>query len=92
MENKKMNEKPTVSYDPQAKAAYFKIREGKIAKTIEVAPEMFIDIGKDERLIGLEMLHPGRAYIKEEIIKISKDYNEPALKHLCPENLKKVFC
>jgi len=65
-----------VSYDELADAVYIKIKpEGVVAKTIEFAPETFVDLTKDGELIGIEMLNPGNVILK----RIAKKYHRPEL-------------
>ena len=85
-----MKTKAFLTYYSEIHAAYFKLRDGKIEQTIEAAPEIFIDLGRDKKIIGVEMLHPGKVHIRETV-SLSKRYNEPMLKRINPSQLEKVF-
>ncbi len=65
-----------VSYDNIADAVYIKIKpESKISKTLEFAPETFVDLDEDGDLIGIEMLNPGQLILK----RIAKKFHRPEL-------------
>lgn len=59
-----------------AKAVYIKIgSDKKIARTIEFAPETFIDVSRGGKLIGIEILNPARSFLKQ----IAKKFHQPEL-------------
>ena len=65
-----------VSYDNLADAVYIKIRpEAKVGRTIEFAPETFVDLDSSGDLIGIEMLNPGQLILK----RIAKKFHHPEL-------------
>lgn len=45
-----------ITYDKRANALNVSIRPGTVAKTVEVAPEVLLDIDKKGRTLNLEIL------------------------------------
>lgn len=45
-----------ISYDPQVDAAYIQIKKGKYDHTVPVSPNVFIDLDKQKRILGIEIL------------------------------------
>jgi len=45
-----------IKYDPTAKAAYLKLKKGKVAKTIKVKDSLIIDLDKKGAVLGVELL------------------------------------
>lgn len=45
-----------ITYDKQADAINVILRSGKVAKTLEVAPEMYIDVDKSGKTLSLEII------------------------------------
>lgn len=45
-----------IKYDPIAKAAYLKLKNGKVAKTIKVKDALIIDLDKKGGVLGVEFL------------------------------------
>ena len=43
-------------YDPQVDILYIRLREGKIAESDEITPEIIADYAADGKLMGLEIL------------------------------------
>ncbi len=73
-----------VSYDNLVGAVYIKMTsDSKIAKTVEFAPETLVDLAKDGKLIGIEMLNPGRRVLK----RLAKKFHSPELTRI---NLQKL--
>lgn len=86
-----------IGYDPLVKAVYIKLSEGKVAKTIEFAPETFVDLDQKGKLLGVEMINPGKLIITRKkhpplLQQIAKKYHVPELKEFpqMVENLVKV--
>ena len=75
----------TITFDSEAKALYVKIREGKVAKTIEFSPETFVDLDSKGHLLGVEMLNPGKLTIQKKarvlapLKRIATKFHQPAL-------------
>jgi len=77
----------TITFDSEAKALYVKVREGKVAKTIEFSPETFVDLDDKGHLIGVEMLNPGNLTIQKTRVlaplqKIATKFHQPALNNI----------
>jgi uncharacterized protein YuzE len=51
-----------IEYDLEANALYFKLDKGKFSKTIELNPTMYLDVDKEGRPLGLEVLD-ARAFL-----------------------------
>lgn len=45
-----------MTYDPEAKALYIQLEEGKVAKTIPAGNDRYFDLDKDGKVIGMEIL------------------------------------
>ncbi len=77
-----------ISYDNLADAVYIKIRpEAKVAKTIEFAPETFVDLTEEGELIGIEMLNPGNLILK----RIAKKFHRPELSKINTNKLQEAI-
>ncbi len=48
--------KTLVTYDKEADAAYFRVREGAVARTLKMQEWLLADIDKSGALLGVEML------------------------------------
>lgn len=79
-----------INYDPAAKAAYIKVREGRVHKTVEEVPGVFLDIGTNGQLLGVEFLDPKKIDISL-VRKIAKEFKTPSLKHVNPNAIPKVY-
>ena len=76
-----------ISFDPLAKAIYITLEKGKAKRTIEFAPESFIDLDSKGNLMGIELLHPGTLILK----KIAKEYRKPELRRIHTQPLQRVY-
>jgi|SRR3989338_2012765 len=56
-----------VSYDPEADAAYFRVRKGKVARTVELQKWLLADIDTKGGLLGVEMLFVSRQLPSSQI-------------------------
>ncbi len=45
-----------IKYDPTAKAAYLKLKKGKVAQTIKIKDSLIIDLDKKGGVLGVELL------------------------------------
>ena len=45
-----------VTHDPEASAAYLRIREGQVAETRDLGNNVLLDIGADGEALGIELL------------------------------------
>jgi uncharacterized protein YuzE len=51
-----MHGSTVVTYDPDADAAFFRVRKGTYARSIPLQDWLLADVDKDGRLLGVEML------------------------------------
>ena len=70
-----------VTVDIRAGAIYIKLGDGRIARTKEMAPEVFIDLDSSGKPLGVELLNPGILAIRE----IARKYKLPILNRIAPE-------
>ncbi len=86
-----MNTKaPVLTFDPNAKAAYFKLRDGAVYKTKKVAGNIFVDYSRGGKVLGVEMLYP-RTITIHVIQKVSRQIKEPMLMNINPAALGRVI-
>lgn len=58
----------SVRYDAEAKALYVQITKGKVFETVSLGKDQFLDVNKNGKIIGLEVLLPNE--IPAEVKKI----------------------
>ena len=46
-----------ISFDTETKVVYIELKDSKVAKTMEFAPEIFFDFDKNDNLLGIELLN-----------------------------------
>jgi uncharacterized protein YuzE len=79
----------TFSFDTEAQAVYIRVRDGKVHRTLEPEPEVFVDVDKDNHLLGIEILSPvGQVEI---LHRLAKEYHEPVLDVVDPVRVNKLF-
>ena len=66
-----------IRIDTEARALYVEFRHDKVARTVEFAPETFVDLDARGRLLGVEVLNPGTLEI--QIQRIAKKYTLPGI-------------
>jgi len=77
-----------ISIDTLAKALYIEfIPHERVAKTKEIAPEVFCDYDESNRILGIEMLNPGRVSFK----KIARKLHRPELEKIHPKILERAI-
>ncbi len=64
-----------ITYDKEADAAYFKVKKGRIAKTIKLDEWLLADVDKKGGLLGIEMLFVSLRFPKRSIISSLKRNN-----------------
>ena len=79
-----------ITFDTVAKAMYVKLAKGKVAKTVEFAPETFVDLDKNGKLMGVEMLNPGKLALKKKVRphilpRLANKFHVPELKSIPKE-------
>ena len=47
-----------IEFDADAGVAYVQLKEGKIVRTEEIAPEVFADFNKKGEILGIEFVNP----------------------------------
>ena len=50
-------EKYSIEYDEKADAAYIRVNRGKVADSIEAEKNIIVDLDKNKKLIGIEILN-----------------------------------
>ncbi|MCD6506496.1 DUF2283 domain-containing protein [Candidatus Poribacteria bacterium] len=75
--------------DEEAKALYFRLREGEIAKTVEYTEEqeIFLDLDKQGRLLAIEILDPSSVDMKSVFKELSERYGIEDLSSLLSKSL-----
>lgn len=49
-----------ISFDTDVQAIYIELKNAKVARTTEPAPEVFLDFDKADNLLGIELLNAGK--------------------------------
>ena len=63
--------------DAEAQAVYIRVPKGRVHRTLEPEPDVFVDVDGDNHLLGLEVLRPvGHVEIMH---RLAEKYREPAL-------------
>lgn len=60
-----------ITYDKRADALNFALRSGKVAKTLEVAPEMYVDVDKKGNTLSLEIIGASEKIGKKNFGKVT---------------------
>ena len=55
------------AYDPEADAAYFSVRKGKVARTVKLQDWLLADIDTRGALLGIEMLFVSRHLPRSQV-------------------------
>ncbi len=58
-----------LEFDTEADALYLRLKEGQVAKTLELQPGVFVDYNRLGNPIGIEVLSASK-YIKGEVLHI----------------------
>ena len=79
----------TIEIDEEAKALYFRLREGEIAETVEYpeVEEIFLDLDDQGQVLGIEVLDPGSIDMQSVFAELSKRYNIADLGPLLSKSL-----
>lgn len=59
-----------ISYDKDADAMYIKLANGKFGKNREIHEGIILDLDRDGRLLGIEILEISARYPLEEIARL----------------------
>lgn len=60
-----------IDYDPQADALYISLKDGKVADTLEVTPNIFVDVDELGAPLGIELLFVTRHFAAEDIMSVT---------------------
>lgn len=62
----------STTYDPDAEALYIKYHENKkVAKTIHLGNDVYIDLSSTDQLLGIEIILPNKPDIEDKISSVS---------------------
>jgi uncharacterized protein YuzE len=57
------------TYDPEADAAYFKVKKAKVARTIQLQNWLLADVDRKGGLIGVEMLFVSKRLHAQHLLR-----------------------
>lgn len=84
-----------VTYDPQAKASYVSLSNEPVAKTVEYADFINLDLDTKGRLVGIELLwvrpRMVAVQIHHKLSELATTYHVPDLRRLHPEKLAEIL-
>ncbi len=82
-----------VDYDPVGRALYVRVRSGRVHKTREEAEDVHVDLDRAGRLLGVEVLDPGRTGARVRAVRrrLARRYHLSELTHFHPDELPKVY-
>ena len=67
-----MKKKNNLEYFKKDDAIFFCIKEGLEYESVEVAPDVTVELGKNNEIIGIEMLNASKHFRKNIISSLSK--------------------
>jgi len=59
-----------ITYDRKADAMYIKFQEGKFVSNKEVKEGVILDVGKDNMLLGIEILEVSKRFSLKDLSKV----------------------
>ena len=79
----------TLEIDEEAKALYFRLREGDIAETVEYPgqQEIFLDLDERGQVLAIEVLDPGGIDIQSIFKELAENYGIDDLSSLVNKSL-----
>ena len=79
----------TLEIDREAKALYFRLRQGDIAETIEYSEgqEIFLDLDERGQLLAIEVLDPGSIDIQSIFRELAELYSIDDLSSLVNKSI-----
>lgn len=82
-----------MDYDPVGRALYVRVRSGRVHRTREEADGVQVDLDRMGRLLGVEVLDPGRAGVRVRAVlrRLARRYHLSKLSHLRPDEIPKVY-
>ncbi|MDC8451618.1 MAG: DUF2283 domain-containing protein [Candidatus Nitrosotalea sp.] len=66
----------SIKFDKDSGAMYVQLRKGKVAKTIPMGKDRFIDVNEKGKIVGMEVLIPTNAPEVDDAIAKSTDIIE----------------
>jgi uncharacterized protein YuzE len=78
------------SYDHQADAAYIRVSEESVARSVEKTPGIVIDLDRKGRVVGVELLSPRKVSLTA-MSQISKQYKVPELATVDPRVIPQLY-
>ena len=66
-----------ITYDHTVDALYIALRDGAVARTVEVDSGTLVDVDEHGDLVGIEVLTPSRAWPIDEVAARFGPLNEP---------------
>ena len=78
-----------VEIDDNAKALYFRLREGDIAETVEYPEEkeVFLDLDEQGQVLAVEVLHPGSIDMQSIFKELAERYGIEDLSSLVNKSI-----
>ncbi len=82
----------TLEVDEEAKALYFRLREGDIAETVEYPErqEVFLDLDEQGQVLGIEILDPGSIDVQDVFGQLAERYGIANLSYLLSKSLMEL--
>jgi len=69
----------SIEYDKDANAFYVRLSTNKVTKTIPYGSDNFIDVDKDGKIVGIEVLNTGKIpMVVGEIVRRTEEIKLPA--------------
>ena len=62
-----------IEYDKEVDALYVRLQEKHVHRTVEIEEGINIDLGEDNKLIGLEVLDATARYFLSDVFNISTE-------------------
>jgi len=62
-----------IEYDKSADAAYIRLNKGKVKKTVKLKDRLLVDVDKDDKILGIEILDFSSQISCRDFFKVSKE-------------------
>ena len=79
----------SIEMDYEAGAVYLRISRNKVRRTVEAAPEVFLDLDYRNAPVGLELINP-EAVLLDTIRKVEREFHLPQVSRFVGEPLLKT--
>lgn len=84
-----------ITYDLQAKAGYVYFSGRSVARTVECADSIYLDLDRRGQLIGIELLQISNRQpawqLHFRLNRLTREYRMPELSRLHPEKLAEIL-